>query len=288
MELKKTSITGRLDKNILLFLPTLILAIAFSGCGGEMDSGSSDNPADPAPAVPRPANQCFNAGGNSGHSAILNSQGNAYPVDTGMLAMNGDKFTIQPTSVVHEESSPLPPVVTRIENEVCVQNVDVCVGTVPVIQHQCHNSCKLCTRCLIDFIGLGCAVATCCEQQCQDVHTGDTCVAWDTKCVKQQSQWTETSLFSGLSSSKRAEDRSPMKSPKLVEALLSGLNIRFSSSDDAGNTKSVDCPLSAFKPTIAAEKVTFQVGDVVGCPSIFADHPERPSPDFSQIKLLAS
>ena len=67
-----------------------------------------------------------------------------------------------------------------------------------------------------------------------------------------------------------------MKSPKLVEALLSGLNIRFSSSDDAGNTKSVDCPLSAFKPTIAAEKVTFQVGDVVGCPSIFADHPERP------------
>jgi hypothetical protein len=259
MELIKNSITSRLDKKTLIFLPTLILAIALSGCGGEMDSGPSDNPSDPAPGVPRPANQCYSAGGNSGHSAILNSQGNAYPVETGMLALNGDQVTIQPVAVVREESTTIPPMVSRIDNQVCVQTVDVCAATVPVIQSKCHNSCHF---------NYG---------SCNGADFGNSQICCTTKqCVRQQDQWTETSFFPGLDSPKSVEDRAPMRSPKSVEALLSGLKVRFSSSDDAGNTKSVDCPLSSSQPAVAAEKFTFQVHDVTGCPPIFADHPERP------------
>ena len=254
------------------FVLGLVTAIAFSGCGGAPDSTPSDNPGNPGGGPLRPDSQCYTAGGDSGHSTIQNGQGNPDAVSSGMLVLGGDQVTIQPISVVRQESTPFPPLVNRLDNDVCVQTTDVCAATEPIIQHKCRYSCHFGNSCPAPSIGNS---MYCCTETCQDVHTGDRCVLWAKQCVRQQNQWTETSLFSGLDSPKPVEDRSPLKSQKSTDDLIAGLNLRFSSSDESGNIKSVDCPLKAFKPSTDTAKITFQLGDVAGCPLIFGNYPER-------------
>jgi hypothetical protein len=93
--------------------------------------------------------------------------------------------------------------------------------------------------------------------------------------MRQQNQWSETTLFAGLDNSREAEDRGPMKS---ADALLLNLRLLFSTVGPGGNARSVECPLGAFKPTVGAEKFTFQLQDVPSCPAVFAIIPKPPEP----------
>ena len=198
--------------------------------------------------------------------------------------MRGDQVTILKPTASSAVSQPLPPQITRIDHEVCIQKAEECTATMPVVQHQCKYTC-------VSNEG-SCAGAdlansqVCCKQICQDVHTSDQCIGWSQKCVVQQDQWTEVSEFAGLGSPEAIQEADPMKSPQSIVALLYGLALRISFSDGNGNLRQVDCSLGGFNPVVDPRGFVFRMDEVAGCSHMSSDHPETPR-ELSLINQLS-
>jgi hypothetical protein len=141
---------------------------------------------------------------------------------------------------------------------------DVCIVSVPVMEHRCDDQCHLCVKC--QAFPPTCYPWRCCDTVCQDVQTGNRCVATQLQCAENQNQWTETSTFLGLEAAQTVKDTAPMASADLI---LSGLKLRFSFPQAGAGAGQFDCALSRFKPEVQGEKLVFTLGNVEGCSTIF-------------------
>ena len=243
-------------KQVALFGLMVLVMVGIPAC--------SDAPDSPPPPSGRAPVTVFPFGTDGDHPVLRNKEGDLGNVrDTGVTVMSGDRVEIRPSYLVREDRKPLPPQVTRQDNSVCTRYADVCIGTTPVIQHQCSRKCKVCDSCNI----FGCYPDVCCKDTCQDVHTGDTCIAYAKQCAQQTNQWTEQTVYPGLGDSGDVQDKAPMKSAAL---LIAGLKLRFSYQDARGTPQQSDCALDLFKPAVDADKIMVQLANVSGCPPIFA------------------
>ena len=180
---------------ICLGLSVLVVA-GLSACSDSPDSSQATPSRPPITVIP--------FGGDGDHPVLRNKDGEFGKTrDTGVTVMSGDRVEIQPSYLVREDRKPLPPKVTRQDNNVCTQYTDVCVATTPIMQQQCTRKCKHCEDCNI----FGCTPNVCCEDSCQDVHTGDRCVATEKRCAQQSNQWTEQTVYEGLGDPKSVRIR---------------------------------------------------------------------------------
>jgi len=244
-------------------------------------SACSDAPDAPETVIPmgRPPVTVFPIGSDGDHPVLRNKEGDLGNArDTGITVMSGDRVEIHPSFLVREDRKPIAPKVTRQDNNVCTQYSEFCVATVPVTQTQCSRQCKHCQDCNI----FGCTPNVCCADTCQDVHTGDRCIATEKRCVLQANQWIEQTVFSGLGDPQSVSDTSPMKSAALVTA---GLKLRFSYPDANGTPHQSDCALDQFKPAIGTDKITVHLANVSGCPQIFAAGAQTP-PRLSLVNAM--
>jgi hypothetical protein len=175
--------------------------------------------------------------------------------------MDGDLIEVKPAALMVEHRDVSPPQVIREDHDACTQMADVCIASVPIIEHRCDESCHVCVKCSL----VGCYPWRCCDTVCQDVHAGDRCVATQSQCVQHQNQWRETSIFTGLGAPVVENNTAPMKSAQLMSE---GLKLRFSIHDPT-HPKQVECALGSFNPEIGGEKFSFTVRDVDGCPPLF-------------------
>lgn len=257
-----------------------------SGCAQDsppsrsMDQGS-------APTARQ--SQTFTAGNGLANPPLRNTDSGGDGLDTSMLVMSGDQLTIQPLAITRLVSALIAPVLKHEDNVVCLKDAEQCSQTTPIIQQQCQNVCHEEWHCGSDSAirpMLGCRGQLHCTPSCQDVHTGDQCVAWTNVCVNQQNQWTETTEYGGMTPPASVVDNSPMSSPTSESELLSGLTLRFFWMDGKGGSKQTDCPLSAFAPTTDGAKFSLTLSDVPGCPPLFKEHPEIPR-DLQIINTLS-
>ena len=228
----------------VLFNPSLALALLFTltACapGEDWPDDSQSPPAQagsPPSAPGHPTVQAFAIGTDADHPPLLNADGGASGAvrDTAITVLAGDRLEIRPSALIREEKKVLPPTISKTDHTVCTQTAEVCIGTVPIVQHQCHDECHVCVQCVP--LTPVCSPWRCCDTVCQDVHTGDRCILYRPECVKTEDQWTQVITFPGLGPSEPFNDTNPMASSDLT---TSGLKLRFSFLDAGGNPRDRD------------------------------------------------